>query len=653
MELEQQLRTALTPARPGPQVRAVVMARLAAGAGRRGVNRWVLGGAVLALGVAAAMLAMRLPDPGSPAPVVESSTVPAAPQTLAPATPSSPSIAATGASPATAPPDLQPAPATPGFTVLVLPLESDEIDPPRKAAMEAVHAGLVDALRAVPGLTLVKPAADASGSSISANYRITLEGRVNPVPDADKGDFHIGMIAARTGPDGRQLGAYHTGMSGKIAAGCASPSQPNLLEADTSCADTAGVVAGLLATLRKAVFPPDPQLQRQLQARLADQAIDPARRLRALSDLHRLGRSSGVVDWKEFAPALRDPAMIRAAIQLASTTPDPATRAEVWYTLRGSRDPALVPPLVAALRGDVDTDVRVQALATLAADFPADPAVRVALETAAAGDADPMVRALAHRELGSESTWMEYVVASLKDAGRPAVERIEAFFYAYGLPTSRNYGSYGADGRILRALGDAGMRALTEVLPRAAADSPRYAHASLTLVSSLSLMDHPAITDMLLEAVGPGGPAILQGLAIEGLQRRAADPRVRAALAGIAAQHANPEFREQAGKALSTDAIPAAAPAGPPRLGVMTDYVKAAPDVPGELVGKLVIMRMGTGSVAERAGMKEADVLLEIDGKPIASGPQLIEVLDALPRDVDLDVLVSRSGQTMRLTARF
>lgn len=81
--------------------------------------------------------------------------------------------------------------------------------------------------------------------------------------------------------------------------------------------------------------------------------------------------------------------------------------------------------------------------------------------------------------------------------------------------------------------------------------------------------------------------------------------------------------------------------------------MKAAPDVPGELVGKLVIMRMGTGSVAERAGMKEADVLLEIDGKPIASGPQLIEVLDALPRDVDLDVLVSRSGQTMRLTARF
>jgi membrane-associated protease RseP (regulator of RpoE activity) len=59
------------------------------------------------------------------------------------------------------------------------------------------------------------------------------------------------------------------------------------------------------------------------------------------------------------------------------------------------------------------------------------------------------------------------------------------------------------------------------------------------------------------------------------------------------------------------------------------------------------------GELAERAGMKEADVLLQIDGKPITSGPQLIEVLDALPRDVDLDVLISRNGQRMRLTARF
>jgi S1-C subfamily serine protease len=85
----------------------------------------------------------------------------------------------------------------------------------------------------------------------------------------------------------------------------------------------------------------------------------------------------------------------------------------------------------------------------------------------------------------------------------------------------------------------------------------------------------------------------------------------------------------------------------------MTDYLQPAPDVPPELVGRLAVMRMSSGSVAVRAGIKEADVLLEINGKPITTGPQLIEVLDALPRDVDVDVLVSRNGQTLRLTARF
>ena len=58
-------------------------------------------------------------------------------------------------------------------------------------------------------------------------------------------------------------------------------------------------------------------------------------------------------------------------------------------------------------------------------------------------------------------------------------------------------------------------------------------------------------------------------------------------------------------------------------------------------------------SVAERAGVKEADVVLEIGGKPISSGTQMIGVLDGLPRDVDVDVVVSRNGQIMKLTARF
>jgi hypothetical protein len=266
-----------------------------------------------------------------------------------------------------------------------------------------------------------------------------------------------------------------------------------------------------------------------------------------------------------------------------------------------------------------------------------------------------MVRALAGRALGAESAWTEYVLTSLKDTGRSPVERIEAFFHAYGLPTSRQYGSFAADGRILRALDDAAMRALTEVLPRAAADSQRYAHSSLTLVSELSNMEHPAITDMLLDSLVTGVTSLPRSFVVEALRRRTADSRVGAVLAKIAAEDADPQVRELEARPLGPEEKRALTTQGPlpPRLGVMSDYVKAGPNVSAELVGKLAITRMAPGFPADRAGIKEGDILLEIGGKAITSGTQLIEVLDTLPRDVDIDVLISRNGQAMRLTARF
>ncbi len=653
MDLEQQLRAALAPARPEPQVRAAVMARLAADPGRRVANRWVLMGAVLALGAAAAMLAIRLLEPDTSA-IVDSSHVPAV-QPIGTNDPPVPLDTAT----TQALPEIQrkePQPVAPGinpFTVQMLPVKSDVEDAARKAAIEAVHAALVDGLRAVPGLKLLEPATPGSEAPVSANYSLALEGKAAYASATFKGDFSVNLVAQRLAPDGRMLGNFYTGTAGEIAPGCATPASMDLLASDSSCADPAGVAGRLLATLRKMVFPPDPQLQRQLQARLVDQALGADERLRALVDLGSLGRASGAIVRDAFPAGLREPAMVRAAIQLASTTQDPAVRAQVWYTLRGSGDPELVRPLVTALHTDADDDTRVQALATLSADFAAEPRAQAALETAARGDSDPLVRALAQRALGAESVWTEYVLASLEDAGRSPVERVEALFYAYGLPTSRMYGSFAADGRILRALDDAAMRALTEVLPKAAADSPRYANASLTLVSQITFMNHPAITDMLLESLSAGDAWPGRRIAVEALRRRADDPRVRAALAKVAAEDADPQIRELAGKPSVATERPVAATGGPPRLGVTTEYVKAAPGVSDELVGKLAVVHMGLGSAAEKAGMKEADVLLEIDGKPISSGPQLIEVLDGLPRDFGVDVLVSRGGQTVRLTARF
>jgi S1-C subfamily serine protease len=140
---------------------------------------------------------------------------------------------------------------------------------------------------------------------------------------------------------------------------------------------------------------------------------------------------------------------------------------------------------------------------------------------------------------------------------------------------------------------------------------------------------------------------------VENLRRRASDPKVRTALEKIAAEDADSRLRELASKPLAADEKAFSATGGQQRLGVMTRNLQPAPDVPGDLVGKLAVVRIGSGSVADRAGMQEADVLLQIDGKAISSGPQLIEVLDALPRGVNVEVVVSRSGQTVRLAARF
>lgn len=667
MDLEKQLRAALVPTSPRPQVRAAVLERLAAGSGRRGPNRWVLGGVVLAVAAATAMLAMQLRQPVAPVAVVDSNFPP---DVLG--TSSDMPAAPLAADPATVARDTQPqpqviAPSITPFTVQVLPLKNDVVDMPRKVAIDAVYAAFVDGLRAVPGLTLVGPPKDGTpvvterdgfGAPLSTNYRLTLEGGV--ARGSAAGAYFVEVAAERAGRDGRKAGALYWTSAGEVAPGCASPTSIDVLAGDKRCADPAGVAAELIATLRKTVFPPDPQLQQRVQARLVDHALAPEERLRALADLASFGFASGTNARNTFPPALRDPAVIRAAIQLGSTAPEPATRAQVWYTLRGSRDPELVSPLVAALRADTDEDTRLQALGTLAADLATDPQVRLALEAAAARDSDSMVRALAGRALGAEAGWTEYVLGSLKDTARSPVERIKALFHAYGLPTSRAYGSFDADGRILRALDDSAMRALAEVLPKAAADSQVYARASHTLVSELAYLKHPAITDMLLDGLSAGNLWLDRGFAFRSLNS-SGDPRARAALEKIAGEDVDPEVRELARDALKQPSFnqpangslnPAPGPL-PPRLGVMTDYVQPGPDVRAELVGKLVVTRMATGLPGERAGMKEGDIVLEIGGKAITSGPQLLEVLDGVPRDVDVEVLVFRNGETMRLVARF
>lgn len=663
MDLEQQLRAALVTITPGPHVRAGVIERLGANSARRRPNRWLLASAVLALAAAAAMLAMQLLERQTAAVAVESQLTPQDPSTDGSGLTEAPDIqAAIPEQPVASAGTAQKVdPAVKPFTVQVLPLQSNAEDALRTEAIEAVYAAFVNGLRAVPGLTLVGTASDSDALE-PADFRLTLTGAVTQGAPPGGPDFTMRVAAQRFGSGGIEAGNLSTGASGESVPRCVSPASIDVFAVDAACADAIGVATRLLAMVRKMLFPPDPQMQRHLQAQLVDQAGESAVRLRALSDLASLGRASGAYRGDELPPGLRDPAVIRAAIQFATTAQDPAVRAQVWYLLRRSRDPGLVIPLTAVLRGDGDDDTRVQAVEALRAGFATDPLVRAALADAASGDRDPMVRALAQRALGDDASWTAYVEDSLKNEELSPVERVAAFFHAYGLPSPRGYAGLSPDGRILRKLDDASVRALAGILPRAVADSEQYARASLTLVSQLAQLDHPAIPAMIIDGLENGATWMDPNYAIQALRRHTAIPKVRATLQKIAMEHPTPRVREAAAETLRGD-VPqplAAATRGgasaappPPRLGVSTEHVKAGPNVPADLVGKLAIAHMGFGTVAERAGIKERDILLEIDGKAITSGPQLIEVLDALPRDVGVDVVVSRDGQIMRLSARF
>lgn len=656
-ELHQRMMAVATPEMPAAlpaQVRLMVAARHVSG-GRRGSNRFVLLGVVLAVAAAAAMLAVsltRAPSPPvaeeaspAPAPAVELDAV-VGDATLSPADQAHPQ-------PSNAEVVQEVVAPVPPFTVQLLPLENKLADVVGRDAAVSMYEAFRKRLRAVPGLTLLE--ADSAGApEVPPGHRIKVIG------ENWSGKFGVNVEAETLKPDGSVRGGYYTGMPGDLAATCTS-SLP--VEADFSeCADPEGLAINLLGVLRKNVFPPDPSLKRNLQARLLSRSLDATQRLRALTELASFGRAYyGIPGMQaEQLQSLRDPAVVRGALELATATANPQQRASVWNTMRGVDNPSLVQPLLAALRQDPDHEVRVAALGTLGASFGKDPRVSAALETIAQQESDPMVRALAHRMVGGvagDAAWRQYILASLKESGRPAIERIEALFYQMNLPVSSAFGArpMGNSPQGLSLLLDAeSIPALVAALPPASGQSATMQMSVNQLVRELSLMEHPAITDMLLASIQGNDKWLDTQSAIYALGQlpsRRDDPRVRSALEKIRADDPNPLLRQTAGEALNRQ--PASYPGtDKPRLGLVFNTVKVGDAAPPELVGKLVILTMGSG-VGQRAGMRVGDAVLAINGSPVTSPVEAIKVLDTLPRGVDIDILIERAGETLNLKARF
>lgn len=294
MDIEQQLRVALAPARPDPRVRTAVMLRLAADRSRSIPKRWIFVGVALALGAAAAMLASRWWDAPAQATIAHAALDAVQPLPMGPVSEAAPASSPELVSVEPAKASELTSPKAKPFTVQVMPLQSEVADPVRKAAIESVYALLVTGLRSVPNATILDTPAAGDPTPATPDYRITLSGTAGSNIERDEYVVELKSTWFRAG--GREGGVLYTGTSADASPGCTTPPSADVLASEPACGDPAGVAAGLLSALRSRVFPPDPQLQRRMEEQLADSKLESTDRLRALEVLASLGMGDYIRD---------------------------------------------------------------------------------------------------------------------------------------------------------------------------------------------------------------------------------------------------------------------------------------------------------------------------------------------------------------------
>lgn len=561
MQVEQTLRAAFASCNPPADFEDDVMRRVSAAAwrashGPRRPGRVILFGAILVVAAAAAMhtfLRSRVPQPqsavvASPAlpvvsPVVEDVSAP--PVTVVQEEPR----AGEAAVPRSAAPPVK------VFTVRVLALENAATEANARSAVDRFFQTMLDELRAVPGLTLVEPDSLATAPEATLTYELQLRGR--QVGDEPK--YQVSMEVLTIDPDQkvadeRLRPRMSTSIGGDIAPVCAGGARDDL-----TCTDPADVAAFQIRLLRTKVFPPDASLRQELQAELVNPAADQRRRINALTDL--ASWRTTLADGRAMtsgSSVLRDPEVLRAAIDLAARAVDPAQRMQVWRILRRVDAPDLRQGLIAASHEERDTDVRAEIATSLAQDRSGDPEVRAALERIAREDTRPLVRAIAQRAISGEASWQQYMRSTLLDTTKSAVERAEAVFHDMNVPLVSMPAGYGVSRSptALGSLGDEGLAALAEVLPRAARESQAIRNGALPVVQALGSIEHPAITRMLLDEVEGDGRGIDRHFAASQLARRIGDPEVRATLENLSVTDSDPQMRETAAAVLKAGAAP-------------------------------------------------------------------------------------------------
>lgn len=416
------------------------------------------------------------------------------------------------------------APANPSQEFPGQPLLASD-GPALEQVLGSLRAALIQELRRVPGVALVD-SDPAEVTPSSRHYRLRVSSMIALGPDGrivHKGSryFDAGFWVEQSQADGKSINRLTIVSTIDLLAPCSGA--PPVV--DTPCTDVQGTAAAMVRRLRQEVFPPDSVVTRALQSKFRSSSLGPAQRLKVLAELFNLQVSTGDQGM------LRDHGVVRAAIEVASYV-EPAQRAQVWRSMRGTGDADLIEPLMTSLLQDPE-EVRLAAVETLAADFNSDPRVRSALEVAAVSDARPLVRAVAERSLSGDLRWRQYVVASLKNSSLSASRRIEALMYELYPPgpeqgsalLNPDYSSTMGD-----LLDDSAVRALAEVLPEA---GKRYGNLEGNLIHNLAgaYRMNPAVTDMLLDYLLHDATLANRRIAAQSLARmHVSEPRVRDAL---------------------------------------------------------------------------------------------------------------------------
>jgi hypothetical protein len=534
-------RVAPMPAGLVEACRALVTAAVQRGRGTRARNRLLVIGTVAMAAAAAVLVAYLKGDAATP-------VVARADATLVPAVVAMPMDEAAGQTPAVATgipaairAEAPPAAAAVPFTVRVLPLRNEATDAARAAAVESFHQAVLQQLRAIPGLTLLPETAAQGDEDPPAEYVLTVSGG-----DASaRNEYSVAvMLDAQPVPGGGYSARMASAYSGEMNRACADP-RPAAL---SDCRDPASLADRAVSLLRTRVFPPDPLLRQQIEARLHDPSQSPDARFQALTELAGLRQPALHQSAGPAAGVLGDSSVIQSAISLAAVSPDPRQRAEIWRAMRGVGNAALLQPLVEASRLDPDPMVRAHAAATLAADFADSPTTRAAAlrssplpgKTPVAWSGPWQIVALPAMPRGGGTSRLH---SWIRPGRLPNVSRRCSFIRA--LPV-RRAATRGSRGRSSRKCWTENKSNLNSLLGDVAYHS-----------------GHPAVTELVLENVAQGARRMDWLMAAEGLLRRPdGDARVKEALERIAGESPDEQLRTAAEAVLRR--VAAAAEAQPP-----------------------------------------------------------------------------------------